>query len=292
MDKFHEPVLVNEVIFWMRLKENGVYCDCTVGGGGHLFMMLKQKNNARFIGIDQDPEALDFVSAKLGNFKERVILREGNFANLDKIINELNIKGLDGILFDLGASLHQLTTPERGFSFNLNGKLLMQMSPDSVPLYKKLRAANKEEIFNVLKIYGDVPNAKILARIIFENRHRLNTTLDLRKLVETKTSSRFLKKNLHRIFQAFRIWTNEELKNLKEGLIKAINFLYPEGRLIVISYHSGEDRIVKNIFRDFERKNLIRRLNKKVIRPQLEEIRENPSARSARMRVVEKCASC
>lgn len=255
-------------------------------------MMLKQKNNARFIGIDQDPEALDFVSAKLGNFKERVILREGNFANLDKIINELNIKGLDGILFDLGASLHQLTTPERGFSFNLNGKLLMQMSPDSVPLYKKLRAANKEEIFNVLKIYGDVPNAKILARIIFENRHRLNTTLDLRKLVETKTSSRFLKKNLHRIFQAFRIWTNEELKNLKEGLIKAINFLYPEGRLIVISYHSGEDRIVKNIFRDFERKNLIRRLNKKVIRPQLEEIRENPSARSARMRVVEKCASC
>ncbi|MEO0124110.1 MAG: 16S rRNA (cytosine(1402)-N(4))-methyltransferase RsmH [candidate division WOR-3 bacterium] len=276
----------------MRLKENGVYCDCTVGGGGHLFMMLKQKNNARFIGIDQDPEALDFVSAKLGNFKERVILREGNFANLDKIINELNIKGLDGILFDLGASLHQLTTPERGFSFNHNGKLLMQMSPDSVPLYRKLRAANKEEIFNVLKIYGDVPNAGMLARIIFENRHRLNTTLDLRKLVETKTSSRFLKKNLHRIFQAFRIWTNEELKNLKEGLIKAINFLYPEGRLIVISYHSGEDRIVKNIFRDFERKNLIRRLNKKVIRPQLEEIRENPSARSARMRVVEKCASC
>ncbi len=255
-------------------------------------MMLKKTHNTRFIGIDQDPEALDFVRANLGDFKERVTLREDNFTNLDKIINELNIKGLDGILFDLGASLHQLTTPERGFSFNRNGRLLMQMSPNSVPLYKKLRAASKEEIFNVLKIYGDVPHARILTQIIFENRHNLNTTLDLRQLVETKFSGRFLKKNLHRVFQAFRIWTNEELKNLKEGLIKAINLLFPGRRLIVISYHSGEDRIVKNVFRDFEKQKLIRRLNKKIISPQSEEIRENPAARSARMRVVERCASC
>ena len=292
MDKFHEPVLVNEVISWMELREDGIYCDCTVGGGGHLFMMLEKTHNTRFIGIDQDPEALDFVRAKLGSFKERVILYEGNFAHLDRIINELNIRGLDGILFDLGASFHQLTTPERGFSFNLDGKLLMQMSPESVPLYRKLRAANKEEIFSVLKTYGDVPNARTLAGVIFEHRHKLHTTMDLRKLVETKFSGRFLKKNLHRVFQAFRIWTNEELKNLKEGLIKAVHLLFPGRRMIVISYHSGEDRIVKNVFRDFEKKKLLRRLNKKVIRPQFEEIRKNPAARSARMRVVEKCDSC
>ncbi len=255
-------------------------------------MMLKKTHRARFIGIDQDSAALNFIRINLGDLKERVTLYEGNFVNLDTIMNELNIKKLDGILFDLGASLHQLTTPERGFSFNLEGKLLMQMSPKSVPLYRKLRTADKEEIFNVLKNYGDVPNARALAKTIFENRHNLNTTLDLRRLVETKFSGRFLKKNLHRVFQALRIWTNDELNNLKEGLAKAIALLSSGGRLIVIAYHSGEDRIVKKIFRDFEQREIIKRLNKKVIKPPLEEIRKNPSARSARMRVVEKCAFC
>lgn len=291
MEKFHEPVLADEVIYWINLKDDGIYCDCTVGGGGHLIMMLERTKNARFIGIDWDPEAINFVRSRLSKFGERVTLCEDNFADLDRISKELNINGFNGILFDIGASHHQLTTPERGFSFNNNGKLLMTMSPKLVPLYRKLHSANKEVIYQVLKEYGDVPNARTLAKIIFENRHGINTTMDLRRILETKFPARFLKKNLHRAFQAFRIWTNEELRNLKLGLEKGLKLLVPGGRLIVISYHSGEDRIVKNIFKDFEKSMWIRRLNKKVIRPQLKEIRQNPSARSARLRVVEKCVS-
>ncbi|MEO0094521.1 MAG: 16S rRNA (cytosine(1402)-N(4))-methyltransferase RsmH [candidate division WOR-3 bacterium] len=276
----------------MNLKEDGIYCDCTVGGGGHLIMMLEKTRNASFIGIDWDPEALNFVRQKLHKFKERVILYEGNFANLDSIVRELNIKGFNGVLFDLGASLHQLKTPGRGFSFNHNGRLLMQMSPATVPLYKKIRSADVEIIYEVLKKYGDVPYAHSLARIIFDNRHNLNTTMDLRKTVESEFPSRFLKKNLHRVFQAFRIWTNDELNNLRCGLVKAIELLYPAGRLIVISYHSGEDRIVKNTLKYFETIGKVMRLNKKVIRPKTSEVEQNPSARSARMRVGEKCVSC
>jgi 16S rRNA (cytosine1402-N4)-methyltransferase len=290
VDRYHTPVLVNEVVQWMNLKEDGIYCDCTAGGGGHLLMMLKKTKNARFIGIDWDPDALAYIEANLGDFKERVVLYEGNFAELDSILEQLNISGLNGVLFDLGVSLHQLTTPERGFSFNHEGRLLMQFSPRVQPLYKRLRSANFTTIFEVLKKYGDVPNAKRLAKSIFENRHKLNTTMDLRKLVEKQYSPRFLKKNLHRVFQALRIWTNDELTNLQIGLEKAIDVLYPSGRIIVISYHSGEDYIVKNVIRESEKIGRLKRLNKKVIRPSQIEIKLNPSARSARMRVGEKCA--
>uniref|UniRef100_A0A7V3VUJ7 16S rRNA (Cytosine(1402)-N(4))-methyltransferase n=1 Tax=candidate division WOR-3 bacterium TaxID=2052148 RepID=A0A7V3VUJ7_UNCW3 len=274
----------------MNLKEDGIYCDCTAGGGGHLLMMLKKTKNARFIGIDWDPDALAYIEANLGDFKERVVLYEGNFAELDSILEQLNISGLNGVLFDLGVSLHQLTTPERGFSFNHEGRLLMQFSPRVQPLYKRLRSVNFTTIFEVLKKYGDVPNAKRLAKSIFENRHKLNTTIDLRKLVEKQYSPRFLKKNLHRVFQALRIWTNDELTNLQIGLEKAIDVLYPSGRIVVISYHSGEDYIVKNVIRESEKIGRLKRLNKKVIRPSQIEIKLNPSARSARMRVGEKCA--
>jgi len=253
-------------------------------------MMLKKTKNARFIGIDWDPDALAYIEANLGDFKERVVLYEGNFAELDSILEQLNISGLNGVLFDLGVSLHQLTTPERGFSFNHEGRLLMQFSPRVQPLYKRLRSVNFTTIFEVLKKYGDVPNAKRLAKSIFENRHKLNTTIDLRKLVEKQYSPRFLKKNLHRVFQALRIWTNDELTNLQIGLEKAIDVLYPSGRIVVISYHSGEDYIVKNVIRESEKIGRLKRLNKKVIRPSQIEIKLNPSARSARMRVGEKCA--
>ncbi len=275
----------------MELQEDGIYCDCTLGGGGHLLMMLQQTKKARFIGIDWDPEALENVQNRLKDCEKRVELYQSNFSKIDSILEHMGVKYLNGILFDLGASWHQLTTPERGFSFNQEGKLLMQMSPEVVPLYAKLRHADYNTIYEVLKEYGEVQKAHALARLIFENRQRLKTTFDLRRIVEQNHYGRFLKKNLHRVFQAFRIWVNDELKNLFQGLTKAITYLAPSGRLIVIAYHSGEDRIVKNIFRTFEEQGQIRRLNKKVIRPSPSEIDANPAARSARMRVVEKCAS-
>lgn len=254
-------------------------------------MMLKKTNGARFIGIDWDPEALNNVRIKLADFKNRMSLHETNFTNLDSVLNKMGIKYLNGVLFDLGPSWHQLTTPERGFSFNYDGKLLMQMTAEAEPLYKKLMHANYNIIYRVLKEYGDVHRARILARLIFKNRQQLKTTFDLRQLVEKESGGRFLKKNLHRVFQAFRIWVNDELQNLRIGLTKAITYLAPSGRLIVIAYHSGEDRIVKNIFRNFEEIKQIRRLTKKVIKPNQSEIDSNPAARSARMRVVEKCVS-
>lgn len=254
-------------------------------------MMLKQTRKARFIGIDWDPEAIGNVQEKLGDFRDRVRLYNTNFSKIDLVLNDIGITYFNGILFDLGASWHQLTTPERGFSFNHDGSLLMQMTPDVVPLYKKMMYASYNTILRVLREYGDIPKAHNLARLIFENRQQLKTTFDLRRLVQRKCRGRFLKKYLHLVFQAFRIWVNDELTNLEQGLKKAINYLASSGRLIVIAYHSGEDRIVKNIFRAFEEKKQIRRLNRKVIRPNLSEIKFNPAARSARMRVVEKCAS-
>ncbi|MEO0185038.1 MAG: 16S rRNA (cytosine(1402)-N(4))-methyltransferase RsmH [candidate division WOR-3 bacterium] len=275
----------------MNLQEDGIYCDCTVGGGGHLSMMLQKTNRARFIGIDWDPDALNYAQEKLSAFGTRLTLCKGNFANLDLILDTLGIKQVNGVLFDLGASLYQLTTPARGFSFSYDGVLLMQMSPEAVPLHRKLRSVDKTTIYEVLKQYGDVFRARRMADLIFENRYDLKTTLDLRRLVERNYPRRSLKKNLHLIFQALRIWVNDELNNLQKGLIKAITCLAPYGRCIVIAYHSGEDRIVKTTLHNYEEKEIIKRLNKKVIRPSVVEIKQNPASRSARMRVGEKCAS-
>ncbi len=290
MNEFHEPVLTDEIIYWMNLKEDGLYCDCTVGGGGHLTAMLEKTKKARFIGIDCDPDAFDHSSRKLKIYDDRVTLCQTNFARLDFILDDLKIAELDGVLFDLGVSWYQLSTPERGFSFNHNGTLLMQMSPEVMPLYEKIRRASIKELYEVLKEYGDLPMARKTAQLIFNNRSNILTTFDLRELIERTYPKRFLKKNLQRIFQALRIWVNDELNNLRQGLIKAVARLAPFGRLVAIAYHSGEDRIVKNTLIEFERFGKMKRLNKKVIRPSPAEIDSNPRARSARMRVGEKCA--
>ncbi len=166
----------------------------------------------------------------------------------------------------------------------------MQMSPRAVPLYKKLKYATKLTIYKILKEYGDVPHAWRVAHLIYEKRKGLKTTLDLRNLLKRTFPAAVQKKNLHRVFQAFRIWVNDELENLSIGLKKALHHLKLKGRIIVISYHSKEDRIAKHIFLDYEKRGVIKRLNKKVIKPSGFEIKKNPGARSARMRVVERCA--
>lgn len=286
---FHQPVLVDEVIRWMNLKDEGVYCDCTVGGGGHLVAMLEKTRAARFIGIDCDPEAVAHSRRVVANYRNRCRIFEDNFINLDLILDKINIRFVNGLLFDLGVSYHQLTTPARGFSFDRDGDLLMCMSPKTETLREKLRSAREDEITCVLKEYGDVRNYRKLGKRIFEARGALDTTLELRRVVEESVPRRYLKKNLHKVFQALRIWTNQELTNLKQGLLIAFRKLETEGRMLVIAYHSGEDRIVKCFFRELKKGGNIRVLNKKVITPQDEEVRSNPRARSAKMRVIEKC---
>lgn len=272
--------------------DKGFYCDCTVGGAGHLMAMLRATNKAKFIGIDQDPDAIGHAQDKVKLYEKRCFLFEDNFTNLGLILDRLNVKGLAGVLFDLGASYHQLTTPHRGFSFEREGKLLMRMSPKNPTLLEKIKSATKKEIVTVLKEFGDVRNCQKIGTLIFENRKSLRTTFDLRRLIEKTTPKRFLKKNLRKVFQSLRIWVNNELNNIKEGLLTAFERLNFRGRIVVVSYHSGEDRIVKNIFRNLQKKGEMILLNKKVLKPTQDEIRINPRARSAKLRAGEKCVDC
>jgi 16S rRNA (cytosine1402-N4)-methyltransferase len=288
---FHQPVLMNEVVHWMNLMDDGVYCDCTVGGAGHLLAMLRNTEHARFIAIDCDPAAIVHCRRAVADYRHRCFVFENNFINLDLILERTNIPEVDGILFDLGVSYHQLTTAERGFSFERDGGLLMRMSPRIASLHEKLLDAGQEELMRVLKEYGEVRNYKKIGRMIFEQRDRIATTLDLRRLIEEAVPRRFLKKNLHKVFQSLRIWVNDELEVLKRGLVVAFHSLSSEGRILVISYHSGEDRIVKRFFRALKDNGQARILNKKVIKPSSGEVDNNPSARSARLRVIERCVS-
>jgi 16S rRNA (cytosine1402-N4)-methyltransferase len=288
---FHQPVLLNEVIRWMNLREDGVYCDCTVGGAGHLLAMLECTKKARFLALDSDPAAVVYSRHAIAHYADRCTVLENDFINLELILEQKNISGLNGILFDLGVSYHQVTTPERGFSFERSGDLLMRMSPHALSLRQKLHQVDQEGLARVLKEYGDVRNYKKISRMILERRDALATTLDLRSIIEEAVPRRFLKKNLHKVFQALRIWVNDELIKLKQGLVTAFNALMEEGRILVISYHSGEDRIVKGFFRSLKQDGQARILNKKVIKPGAHEIEGNPSARSARLRVIERCVS-
>lgn len=276
----------------MALRDGGTYCDCTMGGAGHLTALLRNSRKARFIGIDCDPDAVAYSRPLITDFAGRCSIYEDNFINLDLILDRLHVPCLDGILFDLGISYHQVTTPNRGFSFERDGPLLMRMSPGYAPLSDRLKGASLPEVVRVLKEYGDVRNYRRLGRAIIDSRTDLKTTGDLRRVIESHVPRRFLKKNLHKVFQALRIWTNDELTNLRQGLATAFRRLCREGRMLVISYHSGEDRIVKHFFRELRARGQLQLLNKKATKPSDAEVLANPSARSAKLRVVEKCACC
>ena len=280
---------MDEVIELMALKEDGTYLDCTVGGAGHLMAMLMRTKKANFIGIDCDPDAIEYSRQRASAFSSRCRFIENNFINLDLILDKQKVERVAGVLFDLGVSYHQLVVPSRGFSYEQDGALLMRMSPNTMALSKKLRYAQRDEIIRVLKEYGDVRNYRKLGKRIFDARSDLKSTQGLRELIEDCVPRRFLKKNLQRVFQALRIWTNNELNNLMQGLPVAYERLRSRGRMVVISYHSGEDRIVKRFFRGLNATGAARLLSKKVITPSAEEISMNPQARSAKLRAVEKC---
>lgn len=274
----------------MNCRPDGIYCDCTTGGGGHLAALVERCPGARFIAIDVDPEALAHARTRLADRADRVQFVNANYRDLGLILTRIQTPAVDGILFDLGVSYHQFTTPERGFSFDRDGPLSMQMDPRMPPLYRSLRDLTESEIIRILHEYGDVRLARRIGHAIHGARAKINTTMDLRAAVATCVPRRFLIKSLRQVFQAFRIWVNDELTSLAAGLNQAIAALRPAGRGVVISYHSGEDRVAKRVFIAAESAGMIRRLNKKVIRPGNEEVRRNPASRSARMRVVERCA--
>lgn len=287
---FHQSVLTAEVLEYLDLRrDRGVYCDCTVGGGGHMLAMLQATENAQFIGLEWDSEAIDHARQRVNMYKNRCQMTQGNFKNLSHTLKQLHIERLEGVLFDLGVSYHQVTSARRGFSYNHEGELLMNMAQDNPTLIEKLRDATKPELMGVLKEYGDVRNFKRIGTALFERRRMLKTTSELRSLVEELTPRRYWRKTLPTVFQALRIWVNNELENLKTALTAALHVLNKGGRIVVISYHSGEDRIVKTVFRERVRNGFLKTLHKKIVRPSHEEVMQNPQARSAKLRAGEKC---
>ncbi len=304
---YHTPVLAEEAVSFLVNAPEGVYVDGTLGGGGHAESILRNLGpRGRLIGIDADEGALQFASGRLAPFGERQVLCRGNFRDLKKIVAECGVGNVAGVLFDLGVSSHQLDEPSRGFSFLSDAPLDMRMSrTDSLTAREVVNGYEERRLAEILKDYGEEHNARKIARVIVRARMKkpLESGRDLTRVLEDVVGDRFLTKTLARVFQAIRIEVNGELESLKRGLSGALDILIPGGRLVVISYHSLEDRIVKETFRAASAatdtttskflpptvlRPSVRLLTKKFIGPSDAEIRSNHRARSAKLRAVEK----
>jgi len=295
--ELHMPVLTEKVIEYLRVNPDGTFIDATIGTGGHTARILQELNSritggskGLIIGLDCDIEAIKVCRERFKDDK-RVKIVWRNFKCLSDIIKELEIKSVNGILFDFGVSTLQLTTPERGFSFMLEAKLDMRMDRTStITAYDIVNNSAKEELEKIFKEYGEERWSKRIALEItkYRNKKKVETTTELAKIIENSIPKKFYPSHIHpatRIFQALRIAVNDELNNLKKGLQDAIKVLTPKGRIVTISYHSLEDRIVKQFFS--ENKIKLNILTKKPVVPDKEEIKKNQKSRSAKLRAAE-----
>ncbi|MCK5581171.1 MAG: 16S rRNA (cytosine(1402)-N(4))-methyltransferase RsmH [Candidatus Omnitrophica bacterium] len=291
----HVPVMYAEVEQYLVLPVGGCLVDCTLGMGGHSQLLAKQLGKTgRIIGFDNDAEALKIAEQNLSGCVERCDLIHDNFRNIEKVLNNLGVKQVDGILVDLGISSFQLDDPQRGFSLKTDGPLDMRMNQEGpLSAYDLVNSLTEKEIVKILREYGEERFAGRIARRIVDRREEspIETTKELRKIVLSVLPSGYRRQKIHpatRTFQAFRIAVNRELDALEVVLTKGIDCLKPGGRMGVIAFHSLEDRIVKHKFRALAKEKKVELVFKKPLRPEEDEIRENPRARSARFRVVEK----
>jgi len=295
-EEYHKPVLLKETIALLKVKKEGIYIDATVGGGGHTQAILKA--GGRVIGIDCDPEAIEFTRKRLSQAcpvgASRWTLIKNNFVNLKKIANSLNIEKVDGILFDLGVSSHQLETPQRGFSFNSEANLDMRMDPElKVTAADLINGLNEGELYELFTKLGEEHHSRAVARAICRARRigPIKTCNQLAEIVVRSVPKRGKFDRTHpatRIFQALRIAVNDELNNLRGALPQAAELLKPGGRLVVLSFHSLEDGIVKNFLKEESEKGNLKILFKKPMVPNKVEVFKNPKARSAKLRAAEK----
>ena len=291
----HKPVLVKEVIDNLNLRDGNVVVDCTLGAGGHSLKILQHiAPSGRLIGIDQDSDILKIASENLKDYKNNINLLYGNFKDIDSLIRSIGIEKVDAILFDLGVSSLQLDTPERGFSFKLEGPLDMRMDKAAaISAFDLVNNLPMYELRKVLSQYGQEKYAGKIANLIVEKRKKesIESTLVLSHIVAEAYPYRARFSKIHpatRTFQALRIAVNTELDILKMSITKAVDILNSQGRLGVIAFHSLEDRIIKSTFKDCASEQLLKIITKKPIRPSSEEVIDNPRARSARLRVAEK----
>ncbi|HEY7746062.1 MAG TPA: 16S rRNA (cytosine(1402)-N(4))-methyltransferase RsmH [Desulfuromonadales bacterium] len=304
----HLSVLPAEVLALLDPTPGGIYLDGTVGGGGHARLILEASApDGRLIGLDRDPSALQKATEVLAPFGDRVVLRHRNFSEAAEVLSELGISGLDGMLLDLGVSSHQLDEASRGFSFRGEAPLDMRMDPTSGPTAADLvNTAPAEELARIFREFGEERWAGRIARRIVQVRqqHPLTTTRQLAELVRDAVPGGKVPTRIHpatRVFQALRIQVNHELEHVSRGIAEAIDLLNPGGRLVVISFHSLEDRIVKRFFQE-EAKGCIcpprlpacvcnhrprlEVLTRKGVRASDAEVEANPRARSAVLRAV------
>ena len=305
----HKSVLLNETIEGLRIRPEGTYVDGTLGGGGHSFEILTRLNDqGRLIGIDQDEAAVAAAGERLESFKNVTIVRN-NYCNIRKVLSELNIEKVDGILLDLGVSSYQLDTPERGFSYMNDSPLDMRMDQrNSFTAADIVNTYSQSELTNMIRMYGEDKFAANIAKHIVAAREGgpIKTTGELVEIIKASIPAKVQKTMGHpakQTFQAIRIELNKELKVLEDTLEDMINLLNPGGRICVITFHSLEDRIVKNIFKlcenpctcpkDFpvcvcNKKPLGKIITKKPIIPTGEEMEQNSRSKSSKLRIFEK----
>ena len=301
--KFHQPVLLKQIINFLNIKPGEVYIDCTVGGAGHTIAILKK--GGKVFGLDRDPEAVEFAKERLnkacplehqsGHGLASWEIIKGNFASLEKIVKEYKVRSPDGILLDLGVSSHQLDTKGRGFSFLKDEPLDMRMDPQLVVTAADLiNGLHKGELNELFSRLGEEKFALSIAKtlVIVRKTRPIKTTKQLADIISRVYRRKYRTRSkinpATKVFLSLRIAVNDELNNLKKLLPQAINILKPKGRLVVISFHGLEDKIVKNFFKEGDKKECLVILNKKPVIPEDEEIAFNPRARSAKLRVVEK----
>lgn len=290
METLHLPVMPREAVEMLGLKAGGTYIDATVGLGGHATEILKHLGpEGRLLGIDRDPEALERTRARLKD--KRLLLVKARFSEMEKAAREKGIEEADGVLFDFGVSMLQLRGAGRGFSFLSDEPLDMRMDPTE-PLTAEtiVNEYPEKELEMIIRDYGEERRARRVAKSIATARRkgRIRTCRELSGLVAGTLGGRRGRINpATRTFQALRIAVNDELGEIARGLKASLGIIRPGGRLVAISYHSLEDRIVKNFMKDMKEMGLMRIITKKPLRPSLEETHENPSARSARLRAGE-----
>lgn len=304
----HISVLLNESIQQLNIKKNGVYVDCTFGGGGHSSEILKRIPNGHLYAFDQDSFAINTADEKLKKIASNYTLINENFVNIKVALEEENVYGVDGILYDLGVSSFQLDIPERGFSYRFDGPLDMRMDQTAeLDAYTVVNTYDEKSLVRILFEYGEEKFARLIARKIVSEREKkpIETTLELVEIIKKALPASALRNSSHpakQTFQAIRIEVNHELDILKKALEDGLSLLNKNGRMVVITFHSLEDRIVKKLFKEKTTLQLpkdlpyipegyeieFKLINSKVILPSESEISNNLRSHSAKMRVIEK----
>jgi len=305
----HKSVLLNEVIESLNIKADGYYVDGTLGGGGHALEVVKRLESGKLIGIDRDSDAIKAATQRLNDYINNVIIIRDNYVNIENILKRENIDKVDGIYIDLGVSSYQLDTAERGFTYRFDAPLDMRMDDrNELKASDIVNDYSESELYNIIRDYGEDRFAKNIAKHIVEyrNKKRIETTFELVDIIKASIPMKIQVTGGHpakRTFQAIRIELNKELEVLTDSLDVMIDLLKPGGRLSVITFHSLEDRIVKQAFKKAEspcvcpkkfpvcvcgNKSKGRVITRKAILPSEEELEENSRSKSAKLRVFEK----